>query len=125
VTEVPLTLITRSTGTITAGIAPDETVANAAFTDGVRLQGTSSPGTPTQIHLTAFASNGTELPLSDLAIAASPTTGPPLHLQDQRFSAGHFAASPSLTPGTWTIDAVATTKDGQAYQITWQTVVTP
>lgn len=124
VTEVPLTLITRSTGTITAGIAPDETVANAAFTDGVRLQGTSSPGTPTQIHLTAFASNGTELPLSDVELAASPATGPPIHLQNQRFSAGHFAASPTLTPGTWTIDAVATTKDGQAYQITWQTDVT-
>jgi len=125
VTEVPLTLITRSTGTISAGIAPDETVANAAFPDGVRLQGTSAPGTPTQIHLTAFASNGTELPLSDLELAASPATGPPLHLQDQRFSAGHFAASPTLTPGTWTIDAVATTKDGQAYQLTWQTAVTP
>jgi hypothetical protein len=125
VTEVRLTLITRSTGTISAGIAPDETVANAAFPDGVRLQGTSAPGTPTQIHLTAFASNGTELPLSDLELAASPATGPPLHLQDQRFSAGHFAASPTLTPGTWTIDAVATTKDGQAYQLTWQTAVTP
>ena len=125
VTEVPLTLITRSTGTISAGIAPDETVANAAFPDGVRLQGTSSPGTPTQIHLTAFASNGTELPLSDLELAASPAAGPPIHLQVQRFSAGHFAASPTLTPGTWTIDAVATTKDGQAYQLTWQTAVTP
>ncbi len=125
VTEVPLTLITRSTATISAGIAPDETVANAAFPDGVRLQGTSSPGTPTQIHLTAFASNGTELPLSDLELAASPATGPPIHLQDQRFSAGHFTASPTLTPGTWTIDAVATTKDGQAYQLTWQTEVTP
>jgi hypothetical protein len=125
VTEVPLTLITRSTGTITAGIAPDETVANAAFSDGVRLQGTSSPGTPTQIHLTAFASNGTELPLSGMELAASPATGPPIHLTVQRFSAGHFAASPALTPGTWTIDGVATTKDGQAYQITWQATVTP
>ena len=40
------------------------------------------------------------------------------------FSAGHFAASPTLGAGTWTIDAVATTRDGQAYQITWQAVVT-
>jgi hypothetical protein len=43
----------------------------------------------------------------------------------QRFSAGHFAASPTLEPGTWTIDAVATTKDGQAYQVSWQATVTP
>jgi copper transport protein len=126
VTEVPLTLVTRSTGTITTGLAPDnETVANASFTDGVRLQGTSSPGTPTQIHLTAFASDQTELPLADLELAASPATGPPIHLKDRRFSPGHFAASPTLTPGTWTIDAVATTNDGQAYQVTWQATVTP
>jgi copper transport protein len=125
VTEVPLTLVTRSAGNITTGIAPDEeTVANAAFGDGVRLQGTSAPGTPTQIHLTAFASDGTELPLASLSLAASPTAGPPIHLAVRRFSAGHFAASPTLNPGTWTIDAVATTKDGQAYQVTWQATVT-
>ncbi|HJX08649.1 MAG TPA: copper resistance protein CopC [Actinomycetota bacterium] len=126
VTEVPLTLVTRSAGTITTGIAPDQsTVANASFTDGVRLQGTSSAGSPTQIHLTAFAANGTELPLSGLQLAASPASGPPIHLTVQRFSAGHFAASPTLGAGTWTIDAVATSKDGQAYQVTWQATVTP
>ncbi len=126
VTDVPLTLITRSAGTITTGLAPDnETVANASFTDGVRIQGTSAPGAPTQIHLTAFASNGTELPLAGMELAASPATGPPIHLAVTRFSVGHFAASPTLQPGTWTIDGIATTKDGQAYQITWQTTVTP
>ncbi len=126
VTQVPLTLVTRSAGDITTGTAPDnETVANASFSDGVRLQGTSSPGTPTQLHLTAFASNGTERPLANLELAASPATGTPIHLKVQRFSPGHFAASPTLTPGTWTIDAVATTRDGQAYQVTWQTAVTP
>jgi hypothetical protein len=125
VTQVPLTLVTRSAGTITTGLAPDgETVANAAFGDGVRLQGTSAAGTPTQIHLTAFAANGTELPLRGVSLAAAPSTGPPIHLAVQRFSAGHFAASPTLEPGTWTIDAVATTRDGQAYQVTWQVVVT-
>ena len=126
VTEVPLTLVTRSAGTITTGLAPDnETVANASFPDGVRLQGTSAPSTPTQIHLTAFAANQTELPLSDLELAASPATGAPIHLKVQRFSPGHFAASPTLEPGTWTIDAVATTKDEQAYQVSWQATVTP
>jgi hypothetical protein len=125
VTEVPLTLVTRSAGNITTGLAPDEeTVANASFGDGVRLQGTSAPATPTQIHLTAFAANGTELALSGVSLAASPATGPPIHLAVQRFSAGHFAASPTLGAGTWTIDAVATTRDGQAYQVTWQAVVT-
>jgi hypothetical protein len=125
VTEVPLTLVTRSAGDITTGLAPDgETVANAAFGDGVRLQGTSAAGTPTQIHLTAFAANGTELPLRGVSLAAGPATGPPIHLAVQRFSTGHFAASPTLQPGTWTIDAVVTTRDGQAYQVTWQATVT-
>jgi copper transport protein len=124
VTEVPLTLVTRSAGTITTGISPDgSTVGNASFTDGVRLQGTASPSTPTQIHLTAFAANQTELPLSTLELAASPATGAPIHLKVQRFDVGHFAASPTLTPGTWTIDAVATTRDGRAYEVTWQTTV--
>jgi len=126
VTEVPLALVTRSNGDTTTGLAPDnETVANASFPDGVRIQGTSARGTPTQIHLTAFAANQTGLPLADLELAASPATGAPIHLKVQRFAADHFAASPTLTPGTWTIDAVATTRDGQAYQVTWQATVTP
>ena len=126
VTQVPLTLVTRSAGDITTGLAPDnETVANASFPDGVRIQGTSAPGTPTQIHLTAFAANQTGLPLADLELAASPATGAPIHLKVQRFAADHFAASPTLSPGTWTIDAVATTRAGQAYQVTWQATVTP
>ena len=125
-TEVPLTLVTRSAGNITTGLAPDEeTVANAVVRRRrPRCRPPRRQAAPTQIHLTAFASNGTELPLSGVSLAASPATGPPIHLAVQRFSAGHFAASPTLAAGTWTLDAVATTRDGQAYQVTWQAVVT-
>ncbi len=120
VSTVPLTLITRSTGTVTTTPAPaGETVAIASFDDGVRLQASTSAGTPTQIHLTAFATNGTELPLAGLVLVASPVTGEPERLAVTRFSTGHFAANATLTAGTWTFDAVATTRDGRTYQVTW------
>jgi len=124
VTAVPLTLITRSAGTVTT--APDpagDTVAIATFDDGVRIQAASSTASPTQVHVTAFATNGTELPLRDLVLVASPATGEPERLSVERFSPGHFAATASLAPGTWTLDVVATARDGRTFQCTWQTVV--
>ncbi len=124
VSEVPLTLITRSAGTITTAPAPGgDTVAVATFADGVRLQADSSAASPTQIHVTAFAADGSEFALRDLALVASPATGAPQRLATERFTAGHFAATATLAPGTWTLDAVATARDGRTYQCTWQTVV--
>ena len=75
------------------------------------------------MHITAFATNGSELPLRDLVLVASPAAGEPERLSVERFSAGHFAATASLAPGTWSLDVVATARDGRAYQCTWQTVV--
>jgi hypothetical protein len=123
VTEIPLTLITRSTGQLTTIPVPEETAALASFDDGVRIQGTSSPSTPTQIHVTAYGADGNELALSGVAVVASPATGPPTKLGVRRFTSGHFAASAILGPGAWTIDVVATSRAGLAYQITWQTTV--
>jgi putative copper export protein len=123
VAEIPLTLITRSTGQITTSPAPgDETVAVAVFPDGVRLQATSSATSPTQIHVTAFGADE-ELPLASLALVGSRAGGRPAQLRTQRFSEGHFVASPTLEPGTWTFDVVATSKAGDAYQVTWTSTV--
>jgi len=125
VVQIPLTLITRSAGVITTTQAPgNETVAVASFDDGVRLQGTSSDSTPTQVHVTAFGAGGNELRLAQLVIVGSPQGGRPTQLSTQRFTRGHFAASSELAAGTWTFDAVATTVDGQAYQCTWQSAIT-
>lgn len=124
VVQIPLTLITRSTGEITTTTAPDsETVGVAAFDDGVRLQGTSSATTPTQIHVTAFGADGNELALANVVIVATPAGGRPTQLSVERFTKGHFAASSNLDPGTWTFDAIAATKDAQAYQCTWRSTV--
>jgi copper transport protein len=124
VVQIPLTLITRSNGQITTTSAPDgETVAVASFTDGVRLQATSSASTPTQVHVTAYGADGNELRLGTLVIVGSPAGGRPTQLSVQRFTKGHFAASSELAPGDWTFDAIATTANGQAYQCTWQSTV--
>ena len=124
VTEVPLTLITRSSGTITTAPAPGgDTVAVATFDGGVRLEATSSAASPTQVHVTAFAADGSELPLRDLVVVASPATGEPERLAVERFTPGHLAATATLAAGTWTLDAVATARDGRTFQCTWQTVV--
>ena len=125
VVQVPLTLITRSTGQITTTVAPgNEAVATASFDDGVELQGTSSAGTPTQVHVTAFGRDSKELPLETIAIVASPASGRPAKLATERFSKGHFVANSTLAAGSWTFDVIATAKDGKAYQVTWTSTVT-
>jgi putative copper export protein len=125
VVEVPLTLITRSTGQITTTPAPGgETTALAAFDDGVRIEATSSASNPVQVHVTAFAADGNEMSVGSLALVGSPATGTPTRLAVQRFTKGHFGSSVDLPPGVWTFDAIATTKDGRSYQCTWSSPVT-
>ena len=124
VSEVPLTLITRSAGTITTAPAPGgDTVAVATFADGVRLQADSSAASPTQIHVTAFAADGSEFALRDLALVASPATGSPAAVGDRTLHGRSLRGHGDACPGTWTLDAVATARDGRTYQCTWQTVV--
>jgi copper transport protein len=124
VTEVPLVLTTRSTGTTTTTSAiGGGTIASATFPDGVRVDGSSDTGSPTQIHLTAFAPNGTELPVKSASVVAIPDVGAPQHLDAERFSAGHFVSSPTLDAGESTFDAVMIGRDGTAYQLTWPATV--
>jgi copper transport protein len=121
VAAVPLVLITRSDGAVTTTPGPaGERIAVGTYAGGVRLQASTSAGSPTQIHLTAFATDGTELPLREVALVVTPTTGAPQRLGVDRFSAGHVAATADLAAGTWTFDAVATARDGRTYQLTWQ-----
>jgi copper transport protein len=123
VVQIPMTLITRSAGQITTTPAPGgETVATATFADGVRVQATSSGASPTQIHVTAFGPDGNEFAVQKLVIVGTPVGGRPSQLSVERFTEGHFAASPTLEAGTWTFDAVATAA-GTAYQVTWSSTV--
>ena len=121
VAEVPLVVTTRSTGTVTTVPGPGgETIASGSFPDGVRVDASTSPGSLTPLHLTAFAPNGAELPIRSASVTATPDGGPPQRLQMQRFSTGHFAANGTLAAGAWTFDAVMIGKNGTPYQVTWR-----
>jgi len=121
VVEVPLVVTTRSTATVTTVPGPaGETIASGSFPDGVRVDASTSPGSPTQLHLTAFAASGAELPIRSTAVTATPDGGAPQRLDIQRFSAGHFAATGTLPPGMWTFDGVMIGRDGTPYQVTWR-----
>jgi hypothetical protein len=93
------------------------------FPDGVTVQATSSATSPTQLHVTAFGADGNETAVATLAIVGTPAGGRPTQLTAERFTKGHFVASPTLGAGTWTFDVVATTRSGKAYQVTWTSEV--
>ena len=86
--------------------------------------GDPRPPTPDdQVHVTALRAQTAELPLRDLGLVASPATG------ERRPPGGRAVHARALRrarrrsrPGTWTIDAVATTRAtaGRSRR-TWQT----
>ncbi len=124
--EVPLTVITRSEGTTSTLVVPGQPVtATSTFPDAVRVQSFIDHSTPgaNSVHMTAFAPNGTELPLASVVFVLSPASGEPQRPVVQRFSAGHFVANVTLTAGTWTIDSVAVAHDGSTYQTTYQATI--
>jgi hypothetical protein len=75
------------------------------------------------IHLTAFAPDGSELPLSEAAVVVVPGSGPPRLLTVTRLGPGHFAANADLEPGDTTVDVVATAEDGTILHATWSTQI--
>jgi hypothetical protein len=123
-TMVPLTLITRSEGTTTTTPGPDGgAIASCTFRDGVRIGASSTAGYPTQVHLTAFTPGGMELRLREVAIVASPGAGEPRRLLVEQLGPGHVTVEATLTSGEWTIDTVATARDGRVFQCTWPITV--
>ena len=75
----------------------------------------NDPGTPgtDELHLTAFDTDGTELPLAHATMVAVAPDGTASTLQPRRFSAGHFVGDLTLTPGAWTFFVQATARDGR------------
>jgi hypothetical protein len=126
--EVPMTLLTNSEGsTSTVAIPGAPVTATASFPDGVSLQSFVDPATagPNPIHATAFAPNGTELPLGGVVIVVIPDGGEPLRPQIQRLTAGHVAANTTLDVGAYVVDIVATTRDGRSYESSWPLTIAP
>jgi len=126
--EVPMTLLTNSEGsTSTVAIPGAPVTASTSFPDGVSLQSFVDPATagPNPIHATAFAPNGTELPLSGVVIVVTPDGGEPLRPQIQRFTEGHVAANTALDAGAYVVDIVATARDGRSYESSWPLTIAP
>jgi hypothetical protein len=126
--EVPMTLLTDSEGSTSSVAIPGAPVtATTSFPDGVSLQSfvEQTAAGPNPVHATAFAPNGTELPLSGVVIVVAPVAGEPLRPPIQRFSAGHVAANTTLDAGDYVIDIVATARDGRSYESTWPLTIAP
>jgi copper transport protein len=116
-TEVPLTLVTstpdRSVTVSTAAGQPD--IYTIAFPDGEQIQLYNDPGTPgtDEFHLTAFDTDGNELPLAKVVMVAVAPGGAAATLQPRRFSPGHFVGDLTLVEGKWTFFVQATARDGR------------
>ncbi len=126
--EVPMTLLTNSEGsTSTVAIPGAPVTATTSFPDGVSLQSFVDPARagPNPIHATAFAPNGTELPLGGVVIVVTPEGGEPLRPQIERFTAGHVAANTTLDAGAYVVDIVATARDGRSYESSWPLTIAP
>ncbi len=126
--EVPMTLITNSEGTTSTVAIPGAPVTTTtSFPDGVSLQSFVEAATagPNPVHATAFAPNGSELPLGSVVIVVTPDSGEPLRPPIQRFSPGHVAANTTLDAGEYVVDIVATARDGRSYESTWPLTIAP
>jgi copper transport protein len=116
-TEIPLTFVTQipdqSVTVATAAGQPD--IYTIAFPGGEQIQMYNDPGNAgtDELHLTAFDTDGTELPLAHASMVAVAPDGQASSLQSRRFSAGHFVGDLTLAAGDWTFFVRATARDGR------------
>jgi len=96
------------------------TVTTTTFPDGTSLQTYVDPAVAgtNQVHVTAFTPEGSEAPLDDVAIVATPEGGEPERLGVTALGAGHVVANVDLDAGPWRFDVVATGSDGEVLQTT-------
>jgi copper transport protein len=115
--SVSLTLITGTPDqTISLSTAPGQpTIYTITLPGGEQIQAYNDPGTPgtDEWHLTAFDTDGTELPLKSVTMTAVAPDGTATAPASRRFSAGHFVADLKLTTGRWTFFMQATARDGR------------
>lgn len=126
-TEVPLVVITHAPGAAaTVEVGPGlPTVTTTRFPTGSSIQTYVDPATagPNQVHVTAFAADGTERPLTDVVVVAVPAGGQPRRLDVVGFGPGHVVANVDLEAGDWTFDVVATAEDGSVMQATFDATI--
>ncbi len=115
--SVSLSLITgtpdQTIGVSTATGQP--TIYTITLASGEQIQAYNDPGTPgtDEWHLTAFDTDGKELPLKGVTMTAVAPDGTATAPVPRRFSTGHFVADLKLTTGRWTFFMQATARDGR------------
>src|SRR5215212_10471169 len=77
------------------------------------LMGTTDAG-ETQLHLTYFAADGTELAVPEVEVHAISSDGAGTDVTTTKFSAGHYLATADLAPGEWQFEVHGTTSQGDA-----------
>ena len=115
--SVPLTLITATPDqTIALSTAAGQpTIYTITLASGEQIQAYNDPGKPgaDEWHLTAFDTDGNELPLKGVTMTAVAPDGTATAPVPRRFSAGHFVTDLQLTTGRWTFFMQATARDGR------------
>ncbi|MGZ4150264.1 MAG: copper resistance CopC/CopD family protein [Actinomycetota bacterium] len=128
-TDARTTLVTRDAATTSAtspSTADIPAVTTTKFPDGAELQTFVDPGSAgtNQVHVTAFAADGTELDVKDPAIVAIPPSGEPQLLDLLKAGTGHFVGNVVTTPGPWRFDVVCTeVSTGSTLQATMQRTI--
>ena len=119
--QIPLSLTTlmpEQQLTVTPATDTLPALYTMTLPSGDQIQAYNDPGTvgKNELHLTAFSSDGNELPLKHASVTATPAGGDPERLKLERLSPGHFAANADLTTGDWHFDIEATSLYGAALQ---------
>jgi copper transport protein len=114
--EIPLTFVTVSRGTIPP---PGTSFGTTTFPEGVSMALHLDPATAGEnvLHVDLVAPDGSPLAPGEVVVVATPADGPPVRFAPQTGEGrGTLAVPITLEAGTWTIDAVALTPDGRAFQ---------
>jgi hypothetical protein len=129
-TEVPLILVTRApptTSIIAEGSEDLPDIETFTLSTGDQMQVYLDPGAvgANELHVTAFDSQGDELPLSGLVVVAVAPDGRAEALDSTRLTPGHFSAPVEIDVGLWRFEVVAASEDGTVLQVTHDQEIEP
>jgi hypothetical protein len=116
--EIPMTMVTRSDATVAPVTGAPLTTATYASGVSVQLSLEDAEGTNAFVHVTALAPDGSEIAIRSATVTAVQLGEPARLLDAQIVSTGHAIAQTTLDAGSWTVDAVVTTRDGRSFEAT-------
>lgn len=111
--EITFEIETRSPEVRVQQVEGQPTLYTVEIGAGRTAQVYTDPEQPgfSQLHVTFFTPEGTELPLSELQMEVTTPEGDQIELEERRFGPGHFVADVDLTEGTWRLMAEGVTEE--------------